>query len=80
MKFLMFIILSFVTCLIVYILCEICYKFIDNLHDKYLYNKGTCRDCGGQYEYIISKNEYNIYICKHCQGMIMIKSQNCSQS
>lgn len=72
----LFVVISLIACTIVIGLLELFYKVIEDLHDRWLYNKGTCRDCGGIYKEYMSHDGCTLYECQKCNQMILIKDTN----
>lgn len=79
MKLLLFILLSVLANTVAYFMLQLIFAVIDKFTDKWLYNKGRCRDCGGDYKYYIRNDNYELYECAKCGQMICIKKSNTTQ-
>lgn len=76
MKIALFILLAILVSAIAYACVELFYAAVDKIHDKWLYNKGKCRDCGGIYKYYTCYDNYELHECTKCGQMICIKKSN----
>lgn len=79
MKILAFILLLVLANVVAYFVLQLIYATIDNLHDKWLYNKGRCRQCGGTYRFFNRVDDYEFHECTKCGQMILIKKSNTTQ-
>ena len=76
MKILLFILLCVIANVIAYFTLQFIFAAIDKFTDKWLYNKGKCRDCGGVYKYYTCIDNYELHECIKCGQMICIKKSN----
>lgn len=76
MKILLFILISFAICTCCYFFGEFLGRLYDKLYDRWLYNKGVCRNCKNKYSYITSHGGYILYECPNCHRLILIKSND----
>ena len=51
MKILLFILLCVIANAVAYFMLQLILAAIDKFTDKWLYNKGRCRECGGTYRF-----------------------------
>ena len=79
MKIVLFILLSIFVCAVVYASVELFCVVVDKVQDKWLYNKGKCRNCGGDYRFFNSIDNYEFHECTKCGQMILIKKSNTMQ-
>ena len=79
MKIMLFILLSILLCAVVYASVELFCDVINKVQDKWLYNKGICRNCGGVYRFYNSVDNYEFHECTKCGQMILIKKSNTTQ-
>lgn len=79
MKIMLFILLCVVANVVAYFAFQLILAAVDKFHDKWLYNKGRCRSCGGVYRLFNSVNDYEFHECTKCGQMILIKKSNTTQ-
>lgn len=79
MKIVLFILLLIVANVVAYFALQLIFAAVDKIHDRWLYNKGRCRDCGGIYKYYTCYDNYEFHECTKCGQMILIKKSNTTQ-
>lgn len=79
MKIVLFILLLIVANVVAYFALQLIFAAVDKFNDKWLYNKGKCRECGGDYRFFNSVDDYEFHECAKCGQMILIKKSNTTQ-
>lgn len=79
MKIVLCILLCFIANAVAYFVLQLIFTVTDKFTDKWLYNKGRCRECGGDYKYYICNDNYELHECTKCSQMICIKKSNTTQ-
>lgn len=77
--FLFILLLIFIANTVAYFALQLIFVAVDKFHDKWLYNKGKCRNCNGVYRFFNSVDNYEFYECTKCGQMILIKKSNTTQ-
>lgn len=73
MKIALFILICIIASAVAYFVLQLIFAAADKLHDKWLYNKGRCRNCGGDYKFFNRIDNYEFHECTKCGQMILIK-------
>lgn len=73
MKIVLFILLCIIASAVEYFVLQLILAIVDKLQDRWLYNKGKCRSCGGDYKYYTCYDNYELHECTKCGQMIRIK-------
>lgn len=79
MKIVLFILLCIIANAVAYFALQFIFAAIDKFHDKCLYNKGRCRNCGGVYMLFNIVDDCEFHECTKCGQMILIKKSNTTQ-
>lgn len=80
MKIVLFVLLCVIANTIAYFALQLIFAAVYKFYDKWLYNKGRCRNCGGVYRlFINSIDDYEFHECTKCGQMILIKKSNTTQ-
>lgn len=72
--FLFIMLLIFIANAVAYFVLQLIFVAADTFHDKWLYNKGICRNCGGDYKFFNRVDNYEFHKCAKCGQMILIKN------
>ena len=73
MKIVLAILLCVIANAVAYFALQLIFIVVDKLHDKWLYNKGKCRECCGTYRFFNRIDNYEFHECTKCGQMILIK-------
>lgn len=76
MKIVLAILLCVIANAVAYFALQLIFTVVDKLHDKWIYNKGRCRECGGTYRFFNRIDDYEFHECTKCGQMILIKKSN----
>lgn len=76
MKIVLAILVCVIASAVAYFTLQLIFTVVDKLHDKWIYNKGRCRECGGTYRFFNRIDDYEFHECTKCGQMILIKKSN----